>query len=232
MKPQLSYVVAQELAQMRATAGQSRQTANDELRLADGRRLKIQPIERRDRDRLRGLFMRLTPESRYRRYLTPKPTLSERELDYLVEIDHIHHEALAAVDEADGSFVAAARYVQLPDQPEVADVAIEVADRLQGQGVGTALAIRTLERARANGFTRLTATTLRSNAPARALLRRMHFLPRSSQGHEIEFELELTPDRGHTVLHRQMEPPDACAALRRPLPRIPTPRSQAQGCPS
>jgi RimJ/RimL family protein N-acetyltransferase len=138
--------------------------------------------------------MRLTPESRYRRYLTPKPALSGRELDYLLDIDHVHHEALAAVDESDGAFVATARYVQLPDQPKVADVAIEVADDLHRQGIGTALARRTLERARANGFKRVTAITLRDNAPARALLRLMHFLPRSSQGHEIEFELELTAD--------------------------------------
>ena len=138
--------------------------------------------------------MRLTPESRYRRYLSPKPVLTERELDHLLDVDHVHHEALAAVDEANGSFVAAARYVQLPDQPDVADVAIEVADDLHRQGIGTALAIRTLERARANGFTRLSAITLHDNRPARALLRRLDFRPRSSHGHEAEFELELTPD--------------------------------------
>ena len=120
--------------------------------------------------------------------------LSERELDHLLDVDHVHHEALAAVDERNGSFVAAARYVQLPDQPDVADIAIEVADDLHRQGIGTALAIQTLERARANGFTRVTAVTLHDNRPARALLRRLDFRPRSSRGHEIEFDLELTPD--------------------------------------
>jgi RimJ/RimL family protein N-acetyltransferase len=195
MHPELTYIIAHDrIAEMRESAERSRRGAGNPLVLADGRRLTIQPIEREDRDRLGKLFLRLSPESRYRRYLTPKPALSERELAYLVDIDHIHREALAAVDEADGSFVAAARYVEVPDQPGVADVAIEVADDLHRHGIGTALAIRTLERARANGFKRLTATTLRSNAPARRLLRLMHFLPRSSQGHEIEFELELTPD--------------------------------------
>jgi RimJ/RimL family protein N-acetyltransferase len=113
---------------------------------------------------------------------------------HLLDIDHVHHDALAAVEGTDGSFVAAARYVQLPDQPDVADVAIEVADDLHRQGIGTALAIRTLERARANGITRVTAITLHDNARARALLRHLHFRPRSGRGHEIEFELELTPD--------------------------------------
>jgi len=194
MHPQLTYVIAQHrVAEMRAEAERSRATAADPLVLADGRRLKIRPIERQDRDRFRALFMRLSPESRYRRYLSPKPALSERELDHLLDIDHVHHEALAAIDEADGSFVAAARYVQLPDQPDVADVAIEVADDLHRHGIGTALAIRTLDRARANGFTHVTATTLHDNASARALLRLLRFRPRSSRGHEIEFGLELTP---------------------------------------
>jgi RimJ/RimL family protein N-acetyltransferase len=195
MHPNVTYIIAQErVAEMRAAAERSRRPAADPLVLADGRRLKIRPIERQDRDRLRRLFMRLTPESRYRRYLSPKPALTERELDYLLDVDHVHHEALAAVDESDGSLVAAARYVQLPHQPEAAEVALEVADDLHRQSIGTALAIQTLERARANGFTRVTATTLHHNAPARALLRGLHFRPRSSRGHEIEFGLELKPD--------------------------------------
>jgi RimJ/RimL family protein N-acetyltransferase len=192
MYPVLPPNIAQDLMRMRDETERSRPTAKDQLVLADGRRVTIRPIERHDRDRLSRLFMRLTPESRYRRYLSPKPRLSERELDHLLDVDHVHHEALAVVDEADGSFVAAARYVQHPDQPEVADVAIEVADDLHGQGIGTALAIRTLDRARANGFTRLTATTLRDNRPARALLQRLHFSPRSSHGPEAEFELQLS----------------------------------------
>jgi GNAT superfamily N-acetyltransferase len=195
MHPHITYsLIRQQIAELHAAAERSRRTAADPLVLADGRRLKIRPIERHDRHRVNGLFARLTPESRYRRYLSPKPRLSERELDYLVDIDHVHHEALAAVDETDGSFLAAARYVQLPDQPGVVDVAIEVADDLQGQGIGRALAIRTLDRARANGFTRASATTLRDNSPARGLLRLLGFWPRSSHGHEIEFLLELTPN--------------------------------------
>jgi RimJ/RimL family protein N-acetyltransferase len=165
--------------------------ASDALVLADGKRLAIRPIERHDRDRVRELFMRLSPESRYWRYLSPKPALGERELDHLLDIDHIHHEALAAIDEANGSFVAAARYVQLRDQPDVVDVAIEVADDVQRQGVGLALAIRMLERARANGFTHATAITLAENRPARSLLARLAFRRRSRSGPEIEFELVL-----------------------------------------
>ena len=72
-----------------------------------------------------------------------------------------------------------------------AEVAIEVADDAQRQRIGAELAIRTLQRARANGFTHVTATTLHESAPARALLRALHFRPRSSHRHEIKFGLEL-----------------------------------------
>jgi RimJ/RimL family protein N-acetyltransferase len=215
MHPHLTYIIAQErVADLRAAAERSRRTAADPLQLADGRRLKIRPIEREDRERFRRLFTRLTPQSRYRRFLSPKPELTERELASLVDIDHVHHEALAAVDESDGSFLAAAGYVQLPDQPHIAEVAIEVADDAQRQGIGTALAIQTLQRARANGFTHVTATTLHENAPARALLRALHFHRRSSDRHGIEFGLELHPPennpqhkRSNHALQRHQDDP-------------------------
>jgi GNAT superfamily N-acetyltransferase len=159
--------------------------------LTDGRRFTIRPIERGEAGRLKALFGRLTPDSRYRRYLSPKAELTEKDLERLLDIDHFHHVALAAVDEHDGSFLAAARYVESTERPDHVEMAIEVADDLHRQGIGTALAIQTLERARGNGFTRATATTLQDNIAARCLLRRLQFRLRSSDGIEIEFELEL-----------------------------------------
>jgi RimJ/RimL family protein N-acetyltransferase len=194
MHSHLNYIIAQQhIADLRAAAEHSRSPDRDHLVLADERRLTIRPIEREDSARLRGLFARLTPDSRYRRYHSPKPELTDADLERLLDIDHVHREALAAVDETDGSFVATARYAQVPGQPGVADVAIEVADQLHRQGIGTGLALHTLERAYTNGFTRVIATTLRENAAARALLRRLYFRQSSSHRHEIELELELKP---------------------------------------
>src|SRR5438309_10985393 len=106
MHPQLTSITAEEhTADLRAAAQRSTLTAEDPLVLADGRRLTIRPIQRQDRHRLKRLFIRPTPESRYRRYLSPKPKLSERDLDHPSDIDHVRQEALAAIDETDGSFV-------------------------------------------------------------------------------------------------------------------------------
>jgi ketosteroid isomerase-like protein/RimJ/RimL family protein N-acetyltransferase len=167
--------------------------ATDALVLSDGTRLRLRPIDSDDRDGLAALFARLTPESRRRRFLSPKRELTPRELTYLTDIDHVHHEAIAAVDQRDGSIVGVGRYARGADRPRVAEVAVEVADELQSMGIGTALARCTVQRARANGFTLLTATTLSENRPARTLLRRLGFRARPSQGSEIEHELELDP---------------------------------------
>jgi RimJ/RimL family protein N-acetyltransferase len=169
---------------------------DDGLVLADGKRLLLRPLSTRDRAGLATLFARLSPESRYRRFLSPKHKLTPRELTYLTDIDRLHHEGFAAVDQRDGSIVGVARYVHVADRAGVAEVAVEVADELQGLGIGTALARRVVQRARANGFALLTATALWENRPARALLRRLGFHARGSDGGVIELELELDPMSG------------------------------------
>ena len=168
----------------------------DVLALDDGPILTIRPLERGDGSRLCELFARLTPESRYRRFLSSQPGLTPGELAKLTHIDHVRHEALAAVDEADGSFVAEARYIELTDQPGVAELAMEVVDEFQNVGIGGALASQLIKRARTAGMERLVATTLRGNAPARALMRRLGFRPVSSDGREIVLERSLEGELG------------------------------------
>jgi hypothetical protein len=99
---------------------------SDTLVLVDGTRIGFRPVDRDDRNGLALLFTRMSPQSRYRRYLSPKPELSPRELTFLTEVDHVNHEALAAVDQGDGSLVGAGRYVVYRDHPKVADLALEV----------------------------------------------------------------------------------------------------------
>ncbi len=154
-------------------------------------RVRIRPLEPTDADGVAALFDRLSAESRRRRFLTRKDRLTPREIRHLTDVDHVRHEALAAVDERDGSIVGIVRYVEYSGRPGVADVAVEVADDLQGAGIGTMLASRIVERARANGMDRLTATTLWDNRAARSLCRRLGFHARSSHGTEIDLELAL-----------------------------------------
>jgi GNAT superfamily N-acetyltransferase len=163
----------------------------DTERLRDGALIRIEPLRRGDRASVRRLFDRLSPESRLRRFFSPKPALSERDLTFLSDVGRLTHEAITAVDPADGSVAGIARYVQHHHRPGVADVAVAVADEMQRSGIGTALMERLIACARANGFHLLTATTLWENRPARALLRSAGFHAIGSEGAEIELELKL-----------------------------------------
>jgi L-amino acid N-acyltransferase YncA len=121
------------------------------------------------------MFGRLSEASRSHRFLGPKPALSGRDLERLTDVDHVNHEALAAIDGADGSIVGVARYIRSASQPELAEVACEVVDEWQRRGVGRRLAAALLRRARANSIRRLTASACSDNLAALALLRRFGF---------------------------------------------------------
>ena len=165
--------------------------AAESLVMAGGPRISLRQVGADDRAGMAALFDRLSPESRHRRFLSPKRELTPRELTYFTDIDHLNHEAIAAVDERDGSIVGVARYVRDTHRAGVADVAIEVADEFHALGIGTALATLTIHHAHTSGFTLLTATTLWDNHAARRLLRHHGFRARHSRGSEIEHELKL-----------------------------------------
>jgi protein lysine acetyltransferase len=167
--------------------------------LADGTVIRIEPLRRGDRSAVTGLFARLSPESRLRRFLSPKPSLSDREVTFLADVGHIERAAMAAVDPHDGSIIGIARYVEHHDWPGVADTAVAVADAMQRRGIGTALMNRLIACAHANGFHLLTATTLWENRPARALMRTTGFHARGSSGAEIELARELGPPSRRSV---------------------------------
>jgi RimJ/RimL family protein N-acetyltransferase len=152
--------------------------------------VNVRPIDSRDRDAFSAWFGRLSDESRRRRFLGPKPKLSARELTYLTEVDHVSHTALVALD-GGGRMIGEARYATSAPGDRTAELAITVADEWQGRGVGTRLAARVIEAARANGMTRLTALTLWDNSAAMALLHRLGFLRAGYDGDAVEFELAL-----------------------------------------
>jgi acetyltransferase len=152
--------------------------------------INVRPLDSRDRDAFSAWFGRLSDDSRRKRFLGPKPRLSARELTYLTEVDQVNHTALVAVDDR-GQLIGEARYATSKPGDEVADFAVTVADEWQGRGIGSRLAARVIESARANGITRLTAMTLWDNTAAIALLHRLGFLRAGYDGDALEYELAL-----------------------------------------
>jgi RimJ/RimL family protein N-acetyltransferase len=148
-----------------------RADASGEVRveLRDGSAVIVRPIRPTDRDAVLQGFDGLSEQSRYQRFLTPMPELSESQLRYLTEVDHHDHEALIAFDASSGEGIGVGRFVRLDDRIS-AEAAITVVDDWQGRGVGTALAHLLADRARAEEIERLTSLLLASNRQMRDLL--------------------------------------------------------------
>ena len=168
-------------------------------RLHDGREVQIRPIRAEDAGRLREAHTRLSPETRYQRFLTAKPALSAADARYLVEVDGSDHFALVATAMAgerpsdDDSIVAVARFVRTPADPASAEFAVVVDDQYQSQGLATGLLERLARAAGERGVRRFRATTLADNVPIHRLLRRLARgeASESRRGSISEIEVEL-----------------------------------------
>jgi RimJ/RimL family protein N-acetyltransferase len=155
--------------------------------------LLIRRITPADKDALVAGLGRLSERSVYLRFLSPKPRLSSSELRYLTEVDFIDHYALVAVlAAAPDVVVGVGRWVRDADEPGSAEIAIVIADDLQGRGVGTELGRELADAAVARGVERFTASMLPENAAAHRLFRK------------ISSRLELTRAAGVDELVAQL----------------------------
>jgi len=155
----------------------------------------IRPIRADDGERLSASHARLSPESRYRRFLSAKPELTGADVRYLIEVDGIDHIALVATQPwlPGQPIVAVARCIRVPGSPDTGEVAIVVADALQRQGVGTRLVSQLAELAVAQGITRFRAMMLSENLGIQRLLTGLAAgsVTRTHHGETTEMELFL-----------------------------------------
>lgn len=163
----------------------------ERLTLRDGAVVHVRPLRRADRDTLDAAVKRLSERTRYLRFAAPKPRLTARELDFLVDLDHHDREALLAIDLQTGRGIAIVRYVQVADAPGTVEIAATVADDWQGRGLGGALVAMLADRARAEGHRVMRAAVLSENAASIAMLRRNGFALRGAETGLLEYEREL-----------------------------------------
>lgn len=158
--------------------------------------LLIRQIEPEDKQAMVEAFEQLSDESRYRRFLAPHGRLTAAELCYFTEVDHHDHEALVAIDETTDEGIGVARFVRSEEEPTVAELAVAVVDKWQGQGVGTRLVTALADRARAEGVTSFSGLVLTDNE---LMLNLLHDLGRVRVVHSergtVEIIVEL-PDTG------------------------------------
>ncbi len=133
--------------------------------LADGGRILVRPLLASDRDELAERYLELSPEARRLRFFNAPDHLSDRLLDYLMDVDGPDRCALVAfaLDEEGTPGVGLARYVRSRDEPECAEAAVTVIDHHQNRGIATMLLRRLAGRARADGISTFTASVMWEN---------------------------------------------------------------------
>ncbi|MDQ6691525.1 MAG: GNAT family N-acetyltransferase, partial [Candidatus Dormibacteraeota bacterium] len=166
------------------------------ITLRDGARVLLRPIALADKPLLIAGFARLSEESRYRRFFTTSPRLSETELDYFVDVDHHNHEAIVAIDPSDGMLLGVARYIRSSDHGENAEVAVVVADDWHHRGLGRALLDRLTYRARRAGVRRFSALVQSENRASLGLLESLGTTHRQFDSGLVELLIALPPKQG------------------------------------
>jgi acetyltransferase len=152
---------------------EARSTLPGEILLTDGTPVLIWPLLPTDRAVLREGFAALSERSRYRRFLSATPELTEPMLRRLVDdVDGTNHVALMCIAlpaEGDEHLVGVGRLIRYVNDPSAADIAVTVADTWQGQGVGTVLVQALLAR-KPEGVTQLRTMTTADNLASLAML--------------------------------------------------------------
>lgn len=128
----------------------------------------VRPIEVGDAPALAQAYERLSVEARVSRFGSPPQHLNGASLAHLVGVDHLDHVAFVAFD--GDELVGVGRVMRYPGDPGTLDIAVTVADRLRGHGLGRVLA-DVLAQHRPRPASRIVTTVARHNRAALCLLR-------------------------------------------------------------
>jgi GNAT superfamily N-acetyltransferase len=167
----------------------------DGRRLADGTAISLRPLRPSDGALLAAGFERLSNRSRYRRFLSPVPQLTDSMLGFLTSVDDFNHRAWGAViDEPPGPVPAGVvRWVRSRKEPAVADMAVTVIDDYQGRGLGGLLLDIAVLDAFAHGVERFEGLVLGENISSRRMLARGGATLQPDGGGVLAFTLVLRP---------------------------------------
>lgn len=157
---------------------------------AEREEVELRTIDVDDIDHVTALFDRMSPQSKYLRFLSPSSKVSSATIRHLASVDHDRHEALGVFE--DGELVGSAHYFRSLDDPTRAEISVEVDDAFHRLGLGTCLLRELAQLARRSGITHFTATVLAENSAVLALLDHAGW-PRASRydGPELILTMEL-----------------------------------------
>jgi GNAT superfamily N-acetyltransferase len=186
-----------------------RPTFREEHTLADGTRVTLRFIEPEDAAELRRCFARLSPRSRYQRFLGGVSELTDEMVAYLTHVDGVRHVAVVATTDSHDLKsevgLGVARFVRLADEPGVAEAAITVVDDAQGRGIGRLLMSTLATLAVARGVQVFRGEVLADNERMRRLLGEVGATTSTASGETLAFDVPL-PERAETVAREPSHP--------------------------
>ena len=189
--------------------------------LADGGTARVRPIRPDDSPLLVAFHERQSPESIYFRYFSPRPRLTERDLERATNLDYVDRYALIALRGDD--LIGVARYDRWRHRAE-AEVAFFVDDANHGRGLATLLLEHLAVRAREVGLSGFTASVLPDNRKMIGVFTQAGFetATRFADGVvEVRLDLQPTPEAEAAIEAR------ARAAATQAVRRLLSPRSVA-----
>jgi len=127
--------------------------------LRDGKTAHIRPIQPGDAELMVDFYSRVSDESKYYRFFSPMPHLSERDVKRFTEVDYVDRVALVLTSA--GKMIAVGRYDMV--EPGRAEVAFLVEDGHQGRGIGQLLLEHLAQAGRERGIERFVAEVLPDN---------------------------------------------------------------------
>jgi len=194
---------------------------------SDGGVVHVRPICPADADKLVAFHATLSERTRYLRFFSAHPTLSEQDLARFTQMDYRDRVGLLVL--LGSEIIGVGRYARLSDSetgsglPE-AEVAFVVTDAHQGRGLGSMLLEHLAAAGRECGIRRFQATVLAENGAMLRVFRDAGYeVTRHSDGGEVtlEFAVDETA-RTEAVAHEREQRSEA-----RSIARLLAPKSVA-----
>ena len=167
-----------------------------DLLLRDGAMLRLRPLRPEDREKLKGLVARCSPESIRFRFLHPVKELTNETLNYLVNVDNARRVALVVTEgEAEQErIVAVGRYFSQEHNPDSAEVSFLVEDAMQRRGIGTLLLDTLVELAQQQDIKYFSADVLTDNRQMLSVFRKAGYGISSSTTYGVtHLEFPIAP---------------------------------------
>jgi len=171
--------------------------------LADGGTMSVRPIRPDDAERIVAFHERQSPESIYFRFFSPRPRLSERDVERFTHVDY--RDRMAFVGLLGDDLIGVARYDRHQGRSD-AEVAFFIDDHHHGRGMATVLLEYLAVAARESGITGFTATVLPQNRKMLGVFTQAGFTARSHFEDgviEVELGIDPTPEALAAIEHRE-----------------------------